>query len=331
MSTATCEETHHVFTAFGGSRCEVIAYDATQDDISAVVADTYAFEQQLTRFDARSELSRFNASAGACVAVSPLLGELLAVCLDAYELSTGLVNAACLPALINAGYDRSITEIRRRPAPRIKAGATSRVPALPDVLEVGNGWARIAAGCAIDLGGVGKGWLADRLCERFDNAAINLGGDIRTRGPGPDGRGWTVALCSGRVVTVGDAGIATSGTSGRRWPGGHHLIDARTGLPAQTDISAISVIAVTALHAEILAKSACVLGIEAAGEWLDARGAAGREIIRIDASTLSRPGDRPGRSAFGSDRESATMCLRERGSGQAKHRPGRSPGRPRAR
>jgi thiamine biosynthesis lipoprotein len=264
----------HVFTAFGGARCEVIVCDSNPDDVSAIVADTHAFERSLSRFDLDSELARFNADAGSRVAVSPLLAELLRVCLDASALSDGLVNAACLPALIEAGYDRSFTELRRDTMTGKRPSRSMEVPALPDVLEVGEGWARLAHECSIDLGGVGKGWLADRLCERFDNAAINLGGDIRARGEGPQGRGWDVALCDGRTVTVRDAGIATSGISGRRWPGGHHLIDPRTGVPASTGITAVSVIAANALRAEVLAKGACLIGASAAGSWLQARGAA---------------------------------------------------------
>lgn len=273
MSADHDASVRHVFTAFGGARCEVIACGAAEDDVSALVADTYAFERQLTRFDPRSELSRFNVAAGGHVSISPLLAELLRVCLDAFALSDGLVNAACLPALVAAGYDRSITELRRHPVVRVSPSQHPQVPPLPAVLEVGAGWGRLARGCAIDLGGVGKGWLADRLCERFDNAAVNLGGDVRTRGAGPGGAGWDVALCNGRFITVGDAGIATSGTSGRRWPGGHHLIDPRTGRPARTDVSAVSVIAENALRAEVLAKSACLQGSSDARVWLKAHGA----------------------------------------------------------
>ena len=268
-----------VFTAFGGARCEVIVCESNQDDVSATIADTHAFERALTRFDPDSELSRFNASSGARVAVSPLLAELLRVCLDAYTLSDGLVNAACLPALMDAGYDRSFTELRGDTTARNRPSPCTAVPALPDVLEVGDGWARLAHECSIDLGGVGKGWLADRLCERFDNAAINLGGDIRTRGAGPQRRGWDVALCDGRVVTVRDAGIATSGSSRRRWLDGHHLIDPRTGAPTTTGIGAFSVIAANALRAEVLAKGGCLIGPSAARGWVEARGAACHAIV----------------------------------------------------
>jgi thiamine biosynthesis lipoprotein len=140
-------------------------------------------------------------------------------------------------------------------------------------LEVGEGWARLAAGHAVDLGGIGKGWLADRLCERFDNGLVNLGGDLRARGEGPDGCGWTVGLCDARCVVITDGGVATSGVAGRRWMGGHHLIDPRTGASVATDVSAVSVAAADALTAEILAKCAVMVGVDRARGWVGSRGA----------------------------------------------------------
>ncbi|TMD99877.1 MAG: hypothetical protein E6I76_01565 [Chloroflexi bacterium] len=93
----------------------------------------------------------------------------LRTALDAHALSDGMVNAAVLPALVAAGYDRTIAEVRRRPAPAVAADPVA-VPPLDEVLDVGEGWARLRPGAAVDLGGVGKGWLADRLAERLENA-----------------------------------------------------------------------------------------------------------------------------------------------------------------
>lgn len=271
----------HRFSAFGGASCEVHACGVGVADLSAAVAEVYAFEERLTRFSPHSELSRFNDAAGERVSVSPLLEMLLRATLDAYELSDGLVNAAVLPALLAAGYDRSIEKVRRRPDVIAPAVATGRpVPPLPEVLRVGPGSARLARGCAVDLGGVGKGWLADRLAERLGNAAVNLGGDIRATGDGPDGSGWCVGLCDGSAVMVRDAGVATSGISGRNWPGGHHLVDPRTGLPAATDVNAISVVAAGALRAEILAKAGAVLGSAGAYTFVRERGATRAVITR---------------------------------------------------
>ena len=271
--TATRTLTRQAFTAFGGGACEVLACEASDHAVSAAVADTYAFETALTRFDPRSELSRFNRSAGDRVVVSSLLEALLRAALKAFELSEGLVNAACHDALVDAGYDRTITAVRRTPPATVNEREDRALPALPDVLAVGDGWAMLSSGCAIDLGGVGKGWLADRLSERFNNAVVNLGGDLRARGDGPDGDGWPLGLCDGRVVMLRDAGAATSGASGRCWPGGHHLIDPRIGKPARTDAAAISVVAGNAFTAEVLAKAACVLGSAEAAGWLRSRGA----------------------------------------------------------
>jgi thiamine biosynthesis lipoprotein len=283
---ATDQAVRHAFTAFGGARCEVIVCDGRVGEVSAAVADANAFERRLTRFDPGSELSRFNSTAGSPVPVSALLGELLRACLDAYELSEGLVNAACLPALLCAGYDRSITELRGTPMAHSHRAPSATVPPLPAVLEIGHGWARLATGCAVDLGGVGKGWLADALCERFENAAINLGGDIRVCGAGPDAAGWPIGLCDGSTVLVRDAGVATSGTSGRSWPGGHHLIDPRTGDPARTPLSAVTVVAASALRAEVLAKGACLIGPAVAGVWLRGRGAL-RHALVTNTTSLS--------------------------------------------
>ncbi|HZS15248.1 MAG TPA: FAD:protein FMN transferase [Candidatus Dormibacteraeota bacterium] len=280
------------FTAFGGAQCAVHSVGATVDDVSACVAEVYAFESRLTRFRPDSELSRFNAAAGARVSVSPLLGALLRATLDAYVLTDGLVNAAVLPALVAAGYDRSIEQVRRREAGRTPRPATRDArpaPALPQVLDVGDAWARLAPGCAVDLGGIGKGWLADRLAERLDNAAVNLGGDVAVRGDGPEGGGWSVGLCDRWAVALRRGGVATSGTTARRWAGGHHLIDPRSGRPAQTDVLECSVVAADAATAEALSKSAILLGSARAPEWLRTRGAARWSLRTADDAELRSP------------------------------------------
>ena len=260
------------FTAFGGAACEVLAHGAPADDVHDAVRAVRVFERRFTRFDPVSELSAFNRRAGSWVAVTPMLEALLGSALRAYAISDGMVNAACLRALVAAGYDRTIDEVRTR-GERPSPGESRPLPPLPRVLEVAPGRARIARGCAVDLGGIGKGWLADRLSEGFDNCVINLGGDLRVRGRGPDGAGWAVGLCDGQVVMVSDAGVATSGTSGRRWSSGHHLIDPRTGWPADTDALAVSVVAGDAFNAEILAKGACLVGSLGAAGWLRAHSA----------------------------------------------------------
>ena len=222
---------------------------------------------RLTRFSESSELSRFNASAGRWVEVSDELAELLRQSLRAYEVSGGLVHVATLAGLLAAGYTRDFA---------LGSTPTERAPAaprpLPELLEVRGRLALLRPGAAIDLGGVAKGWLADRLAERMgENCLVNLCGDLYARGAGETGEGWPVGFGE-RTVLLRDLGAATSGVAKRMWgPGLHHLIDPRTMRPAVTDLEEASVIASTATDAEIFAKVALLLGRAEAQTWLKDR------------------------------------------------------------
>ena len=57
-----------------------------------------------------------------------------------------------------------------------------------------------------------------------------------------------------------DQGAATSSVRKRRWGGLHHLIDPRTGLPSNSGLEEVSVVAATARDAEVVAKTALLLG-----------------------------------------------------------------------
>lgn len=61
-----------------------------------------------------------------------------------------------------------------------------------------------------------------------------------------------------------DQGAATSSVRRRRWGDQHHLIDPRTGMPARTGLEEVSVVAATGMEAEVVAKSALLLGPELA-------------------------------------------------------------------
>ena len=133
-----------------GSECELYAIGTDADALAAAESWTRRMHDRLTRFEPRSEVSRFNASGGRWVAVSLELAALLRESLRAFEVSDGLVNVAVLPALLATGYTRDFD-----------AGPTAAtdpppVPALPEVLQLRPGEARLAGGAAIDLGGIAK-------------------------------------------------------------------------------------------------------------------------------------------------------------------------------
>jgi FAD:protein FMN transferase len=257
----------HHFVAMG-TTCSVFASGVPVLRLHAVEAQVRELAARLTRFDATSELSMFNAAAGGgWVQVSPELEALLRESLRAFELSGGLVNVAVLPAMLAIGYTRTLAEGPTPPADWPPHSA----PLLPDVLNVAIGRARVTSDVRIDLGGIAKGWMADRLCERVgDNALVNLGGDLRARGAGPDGDGWPVGI-AGTTVMLDDHAAATSSMLRRRWGDGlHHVIDPRTGRPAASGLAEVSVVTRTATDAEIVAKAALIAGPELAPAFCSA-------------------------------------------------------------
>ena len=247
-------ESRH-FEAMGTS-CSVFAAERL-DEAAAWVRRVAGL---LTRFSADSEISLLNAHAGAWWPVSVETEAVLLASLDAYEMSGGLVNAAVLPSMLAIGYRRPLAE---GPAVAVLDRAKP-LPRLSDVLSIRRGRARVAAGAGIDLGGIAKGWMADRLCERLGGPSlVNLGGDLYARGA------WPVVF-AGTTLLLRDQGAATSSIRRRRWGTVHHLIDPRTGLPADTGLAEVSVVAATGFEAEVVAKTALLLGRDAAPAYCPA-------------------------------------------------------------
>ena len=269
-------ESHH-FEALGTS-CSLFAVGQPHGRLLEGESWVRRLGARLTRFSEDSELSRLNRAAGDWAPISDEMDEILHAALRAHAMSAGLVNVAVLPAMLAVGYTRPLIE---GPGVATLESLRPLLP-LPDVLELRDGEARVQDGCGVDLGGIAKGWMADRLSETLGpNVVVNLGGDLRARGAGPRGDGWPVGL-GGATLLLRNQGAATSSVRRRRWDEGprgetpphlwgggpkgrrggslHHLIDPRTGSPARTGLEEVSVVAANGFEAEVVAKTALLLG-----------------------------------------------------------------------
>jgi thiamine biosynthesis lipoprotein len=135
---------------------------------------------------------------------------------------------------------------------------------------------------------------------------VSLGGDVAVAGDPPDA-GWSVGLADdhaapfpaeGPAVGIQSGGLATSGTCVRTWATAsgraHHIIDPRTGSPADTPWRTVSVAAASCVDANTASTAAMVLGDEAP-DWLAQRRLPAR-LVRNDGSVL-RVADWPGEAA----------------------------------
>jgi FAD:protein FMN transferase len=281
----------------------------------------FQVEARFSRFRAESELSQLNAASGDTSEVSPDLAELVGSALAAARLSGGIFDPTIIDKLEAAGYDQSIELVWARETARPADGGPSAhehgaqrnvVSRTPEISAKTGAfgwdsprWAAIRLdpqrrtvalpeGVRLDLGGVGKGWAADRAAELLrplGAGLVNAGGDLRAWGDEPGAepaQGWLVAVDDptrpGTDVVwlrVQERAAATSTVTGRRWSGGHHLIDPRTGRPADTDLLSVTVLAPTTTEAEVAAKVALILGRERGLAWLADR--PGVEALMIGA------------------------------------------------
>ncbi len=243
------------------------------------------WEAVLSRFRPESELCVLNLSPEISLTVSETLWSVFKAAIRAEQASNGLVTPAVFEALVGAGYSESFDSLpKRQPG---QPGGKSLQP----LNLTGVAWSeaqhtiRLPAGLRLDFGGMAKGWAAQQAMQRLEvygPALVDAGGDIAISGFQQDGQPWPVDMAdpfhpgkSLGLLMLGRCGVATSGRDYRRWQQDstwrHHIIDPRSGLPADTDVMSATVIAPNLLEAETAAKTALILGSGAGLDWLEAR------------------------------------------------------------
>jgi len=220
----------------------------------AVAGVLREIDDACSRFRPDSELSLLNASPERDVALSPTLAVALGVGLRAARLSDGAVDPTVGSAVISAGYDRDFSLVAADGGAVTLAARP--VPGWHTIaFDPGRRTARLPAG----------GWR------------IQVGEDS------------TAPIAAGaEAVRAAAGGVATSSTTVRRWRRGgatlHHLIDPRTGLPADSTWRTVTAAAATCVDANIAATAAIVMGA-AAPRWLAAAGVPARLVDRAGRVT----------------------------------------------
>ncbi len=237
------------------------------------------WELALSRFLPESELSQLNRQAETPVPVSGLLYAVLATALNAAQASEGVYDPALLDQLVSLGYDSTFEELSLKRFDLIIPG------------EPGGRWhgikldpihrsVTLPAGIKLDFGGIAKGMAVDAALEKLrqsgiQTALVNAGGDLAVLGLPDNAQQWQIAV-PGREqhwsIPLRHGAVATSGIERRHWWQGqvlrHHLLDPHTGLPAQSDLWSVTVIADRCEQAEVGAKVAFILGSRAGAAFL---------------------------------------------------------------
>jgi thiamine biosynthesis lipoprotein len=288
-----------------GTDGRVLVHGGPDDLAARAWARLDELEARWSRFLPDSELCRLNRAAGAPVMVSHDTYYVVALAVGSWRSTAGRFDPTILDALEDAGYDRDFDAVATsngasaspigppRPAP-----GCSGIELLPLVPAV-----QLPDGVRLDLGGIGKGCAADLVVAELlvagaAGACVDLGGDIRVGGSGPEPDGtWTVAvdpaLAPGRDLRLDTGAVATSTRMKRAWTRGrvarHHLIDPAVGAPAESELRSVTVVAREAAPAEVLAKAAFVAGAEDGPALLADQGVTGL-LVHDDGRVEPLPG-----------------------------------------
>lgn len=241
-------DTAMVLTAYGKESTRAV-YDAEEE--------VRRLDALLSRTSGSSEISMLNGAGGEMVPVGAEICTLIQTAGDFTEATGGAFDITIAPVVSAWGFTTDSYQVPDREALQTLLESVGM-----EHVHLSGGSARLDPGTMIDLGGIAKGYTADRVAEIFQEHAVprgkvELGGNILVIGDKPDGTAWRVGVQDPKhpdkadglvcVLNLTDAFAVTSGSyqryfeqDGKRY---HHIIDPATGCPADSGLTSVTVVA----------------------------------------------------------------------------------------
>lgn len=253
-----------------GTTVEVVS--PCRDSAKIVFAEIQRLDKLLSRYNPESEVSLLNKKGK--LKASPETIYVLKRAKEFWSLSGGAFDISVVPLMDLWGFTGqdyrvpSGAEIRK---------ALGMIGSDKIIFNERNNVVEFkVSGLMVDLGAIAKGFAVDsavkKLKERgIDSCLINAGGDIYCLGD-KSGESWSVAVQDPRrsgftdYLKLKDCAVATSGDYRQFFERGKrrysHIMDPRSGYPADSGVASVTVVATDCLTADALATAIFILGRE---------------------------------------------------------------------
>jgi FAD:protein FMN transferase len=262
-----------------GSTYSIVLYDEDRNRMESASHDALEEARRLdlllSNYKPESEWSKVNReAAGHPVAVSDELFDLLAACANYSRQSEGTFDITVGPLMKIWGFYKGSGYL---PEPGEVGRVLGQIGYRNIILDPSRRTVFFArAGLNLDPGGVGKGYAVDKMAAILKRDGIRsalvsaAGSSIYCLGAPPGEPGWRLEIRDPRnefksvtEAILRDESLSTSGSyekffvaEGKTWS---HIMDPRTGFPAQGTLS-VSVVAPLTLDSEVWAKPYFILG-----------------------------------------------------------------------
>ena len=246
-----------------------------------------ALERMLSNTIENSEISAINQNAGKdAVKVSDDTLYLLKEAREIYDFTQGAFDITIAPIIDAWGFTK---EVKKVPDEETLKQRLDLVDMKKLQINEKNKTAFLEEpAMAIDLGGIAKGYATDKVNEIFiengiTSSVISLGGNVSVAGKKEDGSKWKVAIQDplnkegyAGVLYVEDTSVVTSGgyqrffeENGKTY---HHIIDPKTGMPADTGLLSVTIVCKNSTKADGLSTSVFIAGLEKGWQmWKDSQ------------------------------------------------------------
>lgn len=244
-----------------------------EEGIAAAFSEVAWLENLLSVFKPESAFSRINAAAGKhAVRVGPDVMEVIRRGMEITRVTDGAFNMAVGPAMKRWDF------LDKQHVPTQEERASLKTLTHPENVVVDKERRTVflrRKGMRIDAGGVGKGFIAERMRETLKDFGVTSGmiavaGDIALFGAKPNGQPWRIGIRHPRdkekiiaSLDLADRFISTSGDYERFFTKNgdiyHHILDSETLLPAR-GCQSVTVISDNGAFSDALATGIFVMG-----------------------------------------------------------------------
>lgn len=267
--------------------------DCSDEELDAAFELCREYEAKFSRTDENSEVARINRFGE--TKISKETRELIERSLYYSELSGGKFDITICPVSELWDFNNQVIPSRDEIAEALKNVDYQSIYLSYDNTVKTNG-------STVDLGGIAKGYIADRLLEFFEEKGavegiINLGGNVLVFGD----RDYTVAIKkpfseneTSATLKVKNKSVVTSGIYERYIEKDgviyHHILDPETGYPAATDLLSATVICDSSVDADALATICILSGSRQARELIENTEGAQAVFINSDGKLFYTSG-----------------------------------------